>query len=92
MSAAGLYAKKKAVGTILVNPDAQPVPLGFGVRVKAPNTNTGTVYVGGKTDATVADGYPLRANDDVPVWVQNLADIGLISDTAGQEVRILVEK
>lgn len=92
MSADKLYTEQITLGTTRTNPAAKKVPPGYRVRVKAHNGNTGTVFVGGKDAVTTANGYPLRANEDVLVDVVDVDRVGLIADAASQKISVLVEQ
>lgn len=92
MSANGLFSKAVTVGTTRTTGPAQAVPMGYAVRVKAPNGNAGVVHVGEAGVVDTTDGYPLRANEDVLLWVRNLNLIGVVATQASQTVHFLVEK
>lgn len=96
MSGSGLVAKKVTVGTTRTTGPNVVVPTGMAVRVKAPNGNTGVLFVGEvgvvDNDAGTGEGYDLRANEDALFWVQNMNQIGLIASAASQVAKLSVEK
>lgn len=75
----------EAIGSSLDIPD------GVGVVVKALAGNTATVFVG-VSGVTTSDGFELSAGDSVTLYVDNLADIYVISGSADQKVCYVVEQ
>jgi len=80
----------KTVGVTAVQLDSQELAFDI-ISIRAASANTGTIYVGYNSSVTAGtsestDGYPLFAEDEKFVFLNNLNKIYLISDTAGQKI------
>ncbi len=86
-TALGLVAEKSV-------PTGAAEPLGAGqvarrgVLVKAPSTNSATVYLGG-SGVTMANGYPLDPGEAVALEVADVAAVYCVAASAGQKLRAL---
>jgi len=83
--------KTVPTGTAEAIGSSLPIPDGVGIVVKALSTNTATVFVGG-SGVTTSDGFELSAGDSVTYYVDNLADVYVISGSADQVVCYTVEQ
>jgi len=88
-----LAAGQKAVptGTAEAIASSTAVPNGYAVVVKALAANTATVLVG-PSGVETGTGFELSAGESVSVYVDNLADLYVISGSASQKVCYLVEQ
>ena len=81
------YTGAKTVGTtpvqLTVGLDIQK-----GIRIKAPSSNSGIVYVT-RQGGTTATGFPLDAGDEVFIPVGEIPDIYLVASQVSQEIRWL---
>jgi len=78
------------VGTSVVQLPDVAIPDGFAVVIKAMNSNSGKVYIGGSGVST-SNGYELGAGEAVGLKVSNLNYVYAIADTADQKVCWIVE-
>jgi len=58
------------------------------VTIVANNLNTGNIYVGGAS-VTAVNGYPIGANDQVPIPINNLSKVYINSDVDGEGVSFI---
>ncbi len=80
------HGAKASIGTSAVQLSAVTTPLATSVCIKAIDSNTGTVFVGG-ADVTTATGFPLYRGDSVTIEAKRLAYVYVIGSAAYQEVR-----
>jgi hypothetical protein len=62
-----------------------------GVIVKAPSTNTATVFIGGSASLTTANGYPLAPGDSVALPVDDPSRVFAIVAAATQDLRFIYQ-
>mgnify|MGYP000173894250 CR=1 FL=1 len=84
----------KTVGTTAVQLSTDSSALEGGVQITADAGNSGTVYLGSRSNLTAGssdetDGYPLAAGDSILLPVDSEATIYLVGSGAGQKVYYL---
>lgn len=60
-----------------------------GVLIKAPKTNSGTVYIGFSNGVTPSNGYDLTPGETVSIPVQNMSAIYVYFVTSGDSIALM---
>lgn len=71
---------------------AQAVPPIMKVKIKADGGNTGVVFVDGAGGSGTADGYPLKANEEIAFEVDNWNRVSYWGSLASQVFYVASEK